>query len=82
MQINAYVNTKHGVVVLLEPSRLSEAEKVKRLCNAAPGLLRIACLLESYRVAGADTISFSALMHDGDDTLGEAVRAAIAKAGG
>lgn len=58
------------------------AEADARLIAAAPELLRVARILESFRQCGADSISFSALMHDGDDTLGQAVNAAIAKTEG
>lgn len=61
---------------------VAEGRANARLIAAAPDLLRIARILDSYRTAGADSISFSALMHDGDDTLGQAVKAAIAKATG
>ena len=42
------------------------------------GLLRCVNMMAQWREAGSEVIHFSTLMPDGDDTLGEAVDAAIA----
>jgi hypothetical protein len=56
-------------------------ESNARLIAVAPDMRRIVRILESFRASGADSVSLSALMHDGDDTLGEAVAAVACKLG-
>lgn len=81
------VNDANGNTLALCPGdiRIEGIEVIQanaRLIAAAPSMYRVLSRIAEYLQAGQDRVSLSALMHDGDDTIGQALRAAIALAEG